>query len=283
MKVEFKFLTSYIKKDLPNFDKSIYFMHIPKSGGTTIDHIFAKLSIILKNFEYKRFKYEPKINKLKLKPLNEKNSKPQFITGHLDYNFTENLNNIFKFTIVREPISRILSHYKFKVHRLNKLPQEYSFETFIKDEVEKNRDNLITRHFTGLLNDSKKINSFDKEAAIRNINIFDKIGTIDNWDDIMSDILSTFGLPSVFYSKFQEYEYNFIYNLTKTDIDLINKNFQYDFEIYSKILKNVNNIKSKNNYQTNNKISIVSPYLKSENRLYTELELRKLIEKYNEV
>ena len=80
-----------------------------------------------------------------------------------------------------------------------------------------------------------------------------------------------------------EYEYNFIYNLTKTDIDLIEKNFQYDFEIYSKILKNVNNIKSKNNYQINKKISIVSPYLKSENRLYTELELRKLIEKYNEV
>ena len=45
----------------------------------------------------------------------------------------------------------------------------------------------------------------------------------------------------------------------------------------------MNNIKSKNNYQINKKISIVSPYLKSENRLYTELELRKLIEKYNEV
>ena len=31
-------------------------MHIPKCGGTTIDHIFVKLSI-LKNYNFKRFKY----------------------------------------------------------------------------------------------------------------------------------------------------------------------------------------------------------------------------------
>ena len=42
MKIDFKFVPSKINnKD--NLDKSIFFMHIPKCGGTTIDHIFVKL------------------------------------------------------------------------------------------------------------------------------------------------------------------------------------------------------------------------------------------------
>ena len=48
---------------------------------------------------------------------------------------------------------RILSHYKFEVHMRNKTPKEYSFESFINDQINLNRDNLMTRHFAGLLNE----------------------------------------------------------------------------------------------------------------------------------
>ena len=52
MKVNFQFVPS--KTNTKNYlDKSIYFMHIPKSGGTTIDHIFLKLFSILKNCQFK--------------------------------------------------------------------------------------------------------------------------------------------------------------------------------------------------------------------------------------
>ena len=67
MKVNFQFVPSKlnVKKIL---HKSIYFMHIPKSGGTTIDHIFLKLFSILKNYHFKRFKYNEE---------NKKNNKDQ--------------------------------------------------------------------------------------------------------------------------------------------------------------------------------------------------------------
>ena len=48
MKVKFNLVPSYNFKKNTYLNNSIYFMHVPKSGGTTIDHIFAKISIILK-------------------------------------------------------------------------------------------------------------------------------------------------------------------------------------------------------------------------------------------
>ena len=57
MKVKFNLVPSYNFKKNKYLNNSIYFMHVPKSGGTTIDHIFAKLSHILKNFDFHRIKY----------------------------------------------------------------------------------------------------------------------------------------------------------------------------------------------------------------------------------
>ena len=41
-KPDFKLLLSSINNDVKIDNKSIYFMHIPKCGGTTIDSIFHK-------------------------------------------------------------------------------------------------------------------------------------------------------------------------------------------------------------------------------------------------
>ena len=114
MKIDFKFVPSKINTK-SNLDKSIYFMHIPKCGGTTIDHIFAKLFSILKNHNSKRFKNNNKIKKNKLSGNEINSSKKHFISGHLDYDFCNNLKNIYKCSVVREPISRVISHYKFMV------------------------------------------------------------------------------------------------------------------------------------------------------------------------
>ena len=108
MKVNFQFVPS--KSNTKNYlNKSIYFMHIPKSGGTTIDYIFLKLFSILKNCQFKRFKYNEDIKKIKLfKNFEIDLSKNYFISGHLDYDFCNNLNNIYKCSIVRDPVSRVI-------------------------------------------------------------------------------------------------------------------------------------------------------------------------------
>ena len=278
MKIDFKFVPSKINtKD--NLDKSIYFMHIPKCGGTTIDHIFVKLFSILKNYNFKRFKYSKEIKKNKFSGNEIDYSKRHFISGHLDYDFCNNLKNIYKCSVVREPISRVISHYKFMVFRLNTTPEKYPFKIFINEEVRKNRDNLITRHFSGSLNEKKEITDEDCLEAISNTKSFDSIYTLENWDKFLSEILSLFGFPSILYSRFQEHKYNFFYSPKKEDINLINQYYYYDFIIYGKITKFKNNFKFNKDDKYNKNICIISPYYKTDDRLYKEQDIKKLFVK----
>ncbi len=273
---QFKIIKSVLNKNAI-FRNSIYFMHVPKCGGTTIDQIFLKLSNVLGSFNFSRFSYNQEKNNRKFFIESLKNDLPSYISGHLDFNFTKNLKNVFKCTIIRDPLDRTLSHYRFALFKLNKKPAEYSLANYIKDEIDNYRENLVTRHFAGMLEIKNKLLENDKEKALKNIKIFDQIEIFENWDYFVAELLSKHGLPSILYSRFQDHSYDFVFNPTQSEIDLIRQHYRYDFEIYNAVLeflpKKEKNFK-KNYYE---KICIVSPYLKSQNRLYEPNELKKYL------
>lgn len=279
MKINFNLVPSYnLKKGILQ-NKAIYFMHIPKCGGTTIDHIFAKLSSILKTYDFYRHKYKIKNYCEKLKPFDLEVPKKLFISGHLNYNFCSEIENCFKSTIVREPSERIVSDYKFFIHKTKQNPSEDLFENYIKNEISKFRDNLVTRQFSGLYNKEKSIKFSDLDIAIKNINYFDLINTFENWDNFLSDILSYFKLPSILYSRYQQHNYSFNYNPNKKSLNLIYKYYEYDFEFYKRINQKIKHQSNVMNNVYNDKICIVSPYIKTENKLYSKNEVSSLLKK----
>ena len=274
MKVKFNLVPSYNFKKNIYLNNSIYFMHVPKSGGTTIDHIFAKLSSILKNFDFHRIKYN-KSYKERLLPFDSMKQKPKFISGHLNYDFCDDIKNCFKFTIVREPTQRLISNYKFTLHKDKKDPSKFPFEYFVKKEAENFRDNLITRQFSGEYSSGKSTSRRALDIAIQNINYFDMVNTLENWDIFLSNILSRFELPSVLYSRYQEHNYNFSFTPSKENLNLLKKYYELDYDLYEKISKKESNQSYKQINDNSKNICIVSPYVKSENKLYSKEELSR--------
>ena len=278
MKVDFKFLGSGTSEN-QELKNSIYFMHIPKCGGTTIDHIFFKLSLVLKTFDFKRFTYQNENERKKFLLSNLEINTPSFISGHLDYNFSDNLNDVFRFTIVRKPVDRIISHYKFKVLKLASTPDEYNFDSFIKEEVNNSRDNLITRHFLGLLDSPTKLNEAHCDKAIDNIKYFDKINIFENWDSFVSELLTDFSFPSILYSKFQQHKYSFVFEINEKHVDLIEKYYAYDIALFNEVCKISKNNEAILGSDFNKKICIVSPHIETENKLYTADQIKKIFNK----
>ena len=108
-------------------------MHIPKCGGTTIDHILVNFPQFCKTLNYRNIHINLFIIKNFFMILIY--IKNTFISGHLDFDFTKNSKNIFKCSIVRNPLDRVISHYKYSVFRKNLIPLKYTFEDFLKEEI----------------------------------------------------------------------------------------------------------------------------------------------------
>ena len=75
--------------------------------------------------------------------------------------------------------------------------------------------------------------------------------------------------------KFQKHHYDFVFNPNQSEIDFIREHYHHDFEIYNAVIKFLP--KKEKNFESNfnKKICIVSPNLKSKNRLYNLNEITK--------
>src|SRR5262245_23933243 len=96
----------------------LVFIHVPKTGGTTINHI------LMRNFRYRLDaygssffpRYFPNEFVALVRPrLPDDTRRPVFFTGHIDMT-----NDVFRYmpvayvaiTVLREPLARIVSHYR---------------------------------------------------------------------------------------------------------------------------------------------------------------------------
>lgn len=161
----------------------IYFLHIPKTAGSTIRSILAQ------NFpRHMRLvdKEAIKISKIEL-------DKIKLISGHFSYGIHEILSKPGSyFTMLRHPIDRFFSEYHYIKDRWQHDPgmrnnwmqyptfhifskENLSIEYFV-DNCPNYMDNIIIRKILGYIPENRRVNNVDLETAKiylkENIDIF---------------------------------------------------------------------------------------------------------------
>lgn len=162
-------------------NKKIYFLHIPKAAGTTLIQILNQVYKKSSRYFYDTTKPEKCINEIKNLTEKEKN-KIKIISGHYAFGFHKYFNQeSFKyFTIMRNPIDRVVSHYHYsarkKNHYLYKIRKEnnISLSAYVQSGICNEVNNGMAKQIAGLyVNDNFGYYTIEK-IEISEQDLYDK-------------------------------------------------------------------------------------------------------------
>jgi hypothetical protein len=205
----------YFKND----DINVLFIHIPKTGGSSLEKYFSSKFNILLNNKSLYLHIEDK------RLLNE-NMKINSSLQHITYNqiveyseiFDINFDNIKIITIVRNPYERIMSDlFQFKLIKIN-TTKERVFDIINEYLVSENYDNHnIAQH---------KFVTNDKGEIIQNIHILKTESLTNNMNNLGYSDFNIFENINIY--KVNYYDY-----LNNKSIDIINQFYHLDFILFN--------------------------------------------------
>lgn len=186
MKKELGLSPGTSKIDFGNNQKIIFFLHIPKAAGTTIDGVI--------NRQYSK-QYSPRVNGLNnihcLADLpDSQRANIKLIRGHFAFGGHQFIScPADYFTLLRDPVKRVVSHYHY-IYRSPSLPKheivrDMSLREFVLND-ELNDANLQTRMLLGLSASklSQQVSVLD--AVKDNIeNHFSVVGLVEKFDETL--------------------------------------------------------------------------------------------------
>jgi len=198
-------------------EKDLLFIHIPKTGGTNIENCIKQ--------KYKQTLYSGRTNLLKY-PYNNLSLQHQFY--NTIYNNRDklniNFNNIKIFTVVRNPYDRIISDLFFKKIIKKDYTSEQVYDKIVNDYLNRyDLDNHNVSQYKFITDENLKL--------IPNIKIF----KCENLNEINDDLNKFIGFDINIKKNNVNKDYSMYLN--KDSIDLINKIYKKDFELFNYDLK----------------------------------------------
>lgn len=210
LKEKLKYLVYSVDRSQPN----IFFMHIPKTGGTSVDIAISRF------YRINLYKLDPISSKTAAKiladpaiissdacnmfvfrqylALQEMVKGTKYITGHVRFNLDawEAFNSLYAYvTVLRDPVKRYISEYYFNAFRKDEDSQlNIDLATFM--ESQKGKD-LGCTYVNYLANNSVGQNiSIDQKlaAAKENLHKFKIVGFLENLEVLKEQFQSKFHL-----------------------------------------------------------------------------------------
>lgn len=188
-------------------DGPLVFLHLPKTAGTTFNLIlrrqFAASRIVLLRAE----EMAENIAALRAMPEAERH-RIQLLRGHQLFGLHELLAPGARYlTILRHPVSRLVSHYNYVVATEHPMfidairGGEMSLHDYVTSTVSGELENGQTRWIAGI-DDDRTLGAADLAVAQRHIEEhFAWVGVTEHFDESMVDLAITMRWPKVHYRR----------------------------------------------------------------------------------
>jgi hypothetical protein len=176
----------------------LIYLHIPKTGGTTLNEIAFQEYFGCEMFLVDNGKVAESTNEVCSWPEDLK-SGLKFLSGHFAFGVHERFKQDCKYiAVMRDPLERAISHYyyvdRFEGHYRHKRLQEIkegrsvseAFREYIFGIQSPELDNAQVRQITGMKFDFGECTEEHLDKAKENIdNHFAYVGTLDNFDAML--------------------------------------------------------------------------------------------------
>ena len=192
-------------------DHTVVFTHIPKAAGSTLDGILKDIAeddglkwLRVMGTLYGQFLGPGKPDTLaELRGLsNEALSAAQFLTGHIPFGVHERIEGkCFYITVLREPASRLVSHFRYGVER-GGWPADTAIEDLLRDGLL--IDNPQTRQLAGLEDPGAKCTRRTLATALSNLEShYGIVGVTERFDEVLKALIGLYGWPDLAYTDCQ--------------------------------------------------------------------------------
>lgn len=212
------------------------FIHIPKTGGSTLQDIFNRN---YKKGELANLKHDGSssgdIHTAKL------------LKGHVDINTLKAINpSMGLLSCVRSPLSRLVSHYAFicnRVHHGNHkqiMDNGYTVTDCIEQKVDTIFDNLLVRYIGGFRDvPFGEIQESHLEVAIKNLHEFAWLGVLEDFDKSVLLLQKELDLSKMYYRKrkVNNGSKQLISKLNSKDLSMIESSQSFDQKLYNAALE----------------------------------------------
>ncbi len=237
-----------------NYEKVI-FLHIAKTGGTSIVEYFRNrlpANSVLSHGDFFSTREDPPLLPASI-------ADKLFISGHFGYNYiADYLAGAFSFTILRDPLARVLSFYKFFMHgdmqekfAVAQAARDLSLDDFLVSqlpEVCEVLDNQQTWQLASMyrivdrLDTNISENAVVLELAKSHLRTLSYIGFTESFDESFTKIVSEVGLdvPAKIPRQLQTADPLLINQIDPAVLKCLRSRLQLDYALYDFAKQDIN-------------------------------------------